>query len=212
MNRVKSIILLAVLGLIFMTACSRTSASTIPQIEPVIFETSKGIPAEPVQVREIAVSTISKEALAVSHKENQRDFSETAHLWMSLLAIKNNDVNDARHHLGDAMAFVKEPERRAEIQKLLWMMSKGDLFNAEHGIEEMAGGESISKIQVQRYHLQLTGRFIENRDSARVKRHMLDFMTDATDKQKAIAADLIQKSEKSDFYGAENDLVELIKK
>ncbi|GEM_PF-6866047 len=228
MKKARIITVLVIIGILPAIACSRIIPATMADGQPAVYEVSKGEPVGLVQDRsapgtsgespaavrekEEAPSVSAKGVIAEPVQEKERDFSGTMHHWMALLAMKNNDINDANRHLQDAMAFINEPKHAVEMQKIMAMIAKRDLYNAEHGIEEMAGGESLSRIKVQRYHLQSTGKSLEIKDFSAVKRHMEDFMADATDKQRVIALELLQKAEKGDFRGAEYALVELIKR
>lgn len=148
---------------------------------------------------------------AVPMMDWEKAAPEKIHHWMALLAIKNNEVADARHHLEDAFTFVKEPAHKNEMQKALQLIAQNKLHDLEHEIEEMAGGESPSGITMQRFNLQLMEKSIEGKNLPEVKRHTENFMAKATDKQKKIAGELLEKAEKGHFHEAEHELEELIR-
>lgn len=147
----------------------------------------------------------------MSAMEWEKEAPETMHHWMALLAIKNNDAADARHHLDQALTFVKELKHKSGMERAMTMMSQGKLHDMEHEIEEMAGGEAPSGMTIQRFHLQLVKRAVEAKDLAQVKHHVEKFMVKATDREKKIANELLKKVEKGDFHEAEHEVEELIK-
>lgn len=148
---------------------------------------------------------------AMAMMEWERAASETMHLWMAFLDIKNNDTVFALHHLKDTLTFIKEPGYKVEVEKAISLISRGNMLDAEHEIEEIVGSESPSGITMQHFHLQFVARALEVRNLIEVKRHTQKFMVKATDEQKKIAQELLDKAEKGDFHGAGHELEELIK-
>lgn len=100
------------------------------------------------EANEIAefIASLGKAEAPVQEWEKQT--TETMHHWMALLAIKGDDVRDAEHHLQDALTFIKEAEKKTEMEKALDLIARGNMHDAEHEIEEMAGSESPSGISM----------------------------------------------------------------
>lgn len=144
-------------------------------------------------------------------KEWEKAAPETMHHWMALLAIQSNDPQDATHHLRDALTFIQEPKHKAEMEKALKLIAEGNLHDAEHEIEEMAGAMSPSGVTMQRFHLVLAQRWVEAKDAARVKHHLEHFTVRAPEKEKKIAHEALELVEKGDFHGAEHEIEELLK-
>lgn len=139
---------------------------------------------------------------------------ETIHHWMALLAIKTNDIGDARTHLEEALTFVAEPKHRTDIrtdmEKALDLMVRGELYDAEDLIEEMAGAESPSGVTIQRFHLILVQRAVDEMNAAEARRHLERFAIKATDQQKALVREALEKIDANDFHEAEHEVEELL--
>lgn len=135
---------------------------------------------------------------------------ETIHHWMAMVAIKGNDVPEARLHLEEALAFVKEPRKKSEMEKALDFLAKGDLHAAEDEIEEMAGSDSPSGIAIQRFHLALVQQAIDGGDATQARRHLERFALKATEKQKALVEEALEKIAANDLHGAEHEVEELL--
>lgn len=142
-------------------------------------------------------------------KEWEKAATETMHAWMALLAIKSNDPEDARHHLQDILTFVKETKNKDQIDRTLGLIAQGNLHDAEHEIEEIAGSESPSGVTAQRFHLLLTQRSVEDKDVTRVKHHLDHFLVKATEGERAIAQEALDLVERGDFHEAEHEIEEL---
>lgn len=161
---------------------------------------------------EVAEFIAGMAAVKAPVQEWEKSVPETMHHWMALLAIKGNDVEDARHHLQDVLAFVKDPKHRAATEAAIKLIDQGKPHDAEHEIEEMAGSESPSGVTMKRFHLILAQRGVEAEDAAEVKHHLLGhFLTLATEKEKEIAHEAIELAEKGDFHEAEHEVEELLK-
>ncbi|MBI2830559.1 MAG: cytochrome c [Chloroflexi bacterium] len=141
----------------------------------------------------------------------EKSAPETIHHWMALVAIKNNDSQDAAHHIQDALTFVKDPKHKPEMEKALSLIAQGNIHDAEHEIEEMAGSESPSGVTRQRFHLTLTQHAVETKSAENVKHHLGHFMVKATEAQKKIAQEALELVEKGDFHEAEHEVEELLK-
>lgn len=135
---------------------------------------------------------------------------EIMHHWMALLSIKAGDVQDAKHHLQDALAFIKEPQHKAKMEKTIDLLNKGDLHEAEHEIEEMAGSESPSGITLARFHLVLASRSLEDKDAARAKHHLDHFIVMASGGDKVKAQEAMELAGKGDFHGAAHEIEEIM--
>ncbi|MBI2328990.1 MAG: cytochrome c [Chloroflexi bacterium] len=142
--------------------------------------------------------------------EWEKQTTETMHHWMALLAIKGGDAADARHHLQDALTLIQEPVKKTEMEKALNMMAQGNMHDAEHEIEEMAGAESPSGITRQRFHLILAQRDVEAENATGVKHHLDHFIVKATEAEKRIAQEALELVEKGDFHEAEHEIEELL--
>ncbi|MBI4285577.1 MAG: cytochrome c [Chloroflexi bacterium] len=161
-------------------------------------------------LKELAEFIASLAPAKMPVQEWEKATSETIHHWMALLAIKDGDAKDARHHLEDVITFVKEPMHKTEVNKALNMMAQGNIHDAEHEIEEMAGSESPSGITKQRFHVLLAQRGNEAENAAEAKHHLEHFMVKATDVQKKIAEEALELIEKGDFHEAEHEIEELM--
>lgn len=142
--------------------------------------------------------------------EWEKGTTEIMHYWMALLAIHDGDGADAHHHLEDVLTFVKEPMHKASTEKALNLIAQGNLHDAEHEIEEMAGSESPSGITMQRFHLILAQRGVEAKSTAEVKHHLEHFVRKATEAEKEIAGEALELVEKGDFHEAEHEIEELL--
>lgn len=137
--------------------------------------------------------------------------TETIHFWMALVSIKNRDVEDARHHLQDALAFIKEPMHKAEVEAALSMISQGNFHDAEHKIEDMAGSESPSGVTMQRFHLLLAQRGIQAKKADEVKHHLEHFIVKASEPEKAVVKKILELVAMVDFHEAEHEIENLLK-
>ena len=129
---------------------------------------------------------------------------------MALLAIKEGNAEDARHHLEDVLTFIQEPMHGTETEKVLNMMAQGNLHDAEHEIEEMAGSEYPSGITMRRFHLLLAQRSVEAESAAEVTHHLEHFLVKATESEGEIAQEALELIEKGDFHEAEHEIEELL--
>ncbi|MBI4243408.1 MAG: cytochrome c [Planctomycetes bacterium] len=143
-------------------------------------------------------------------QEWEKETTETMHHWMALLAIKDGDAEDAKHHLQDALTFVKEPMHKTETEKALNMIAQGKVHDAEHEIEEMAGAESPSGVTMQRFHLILAQRGVEAESATNVKHHLDHFVIKATEAEKKIAQEALELVGKGNFHEAEHEIEELL--
>lgn len=143
-------------------------------------------------------------------KDWEKAPSEVVHLWMALLAVKGNDSVDARHHLEDALAYIKEPERKTRAETALGLLRKGNLHHAEREIEEMVRSRAPSDVTRERLHLVLAERAIEEKDAAEVKHQLDHFVARATDGQKLLAKQALEKVAKNHFHEALHDMEQLI--
>ncbi len=137
--------------------------------------------------------------------------TENIHHWMALLAIKFNDVPDVQHHLRDAITFIKDPKKLAEVNKALDLLGKGNAHDAEHEIEELAGTESPSGITRQRLHLVVALRAIEAKNAKEANHHLEHFKTKATAKEMPVVTKALELVAKNDFHEAEHEVEELLK-
>lgn len=143
--------------------------------------------------------------------EWEKSTTETIHLWMSLLAIKGDDAQDALHHLEQAQTFIKAPVHAKEIKEAIDLIKQDKAHDAEHEIEEMAGAEAPSGITMKRFHLLLVQRDLAAENAASVKHHLEKFIAIATEKEKEIAREALELVEKGDFHEAEHEVEELLK-
>lgn len=159
----------------------------------------------------VAVFIASLEPAMARPLEWEAAAPETMHHWMALLAIKTNDTADARHHLEDVLALIKEPVHETQTREALDLINQGKLHYAEHEIEEMAGGESPSGVTMQRFHLVLAMDGVKEQNAAMVKHHLEHFLIEATEEQKVIAGKALQLIQAADFHEAEHEIEELLK-
>ncbi|MBI4181217.1 MAG: cytochrome c, partial [Chloroflexi bacterium] len=143
-------------------------------------------------------------------QEWEKATTETMHHWMALLAIKEGDAEDAKHHLQDVSTFIKEPMHKTGIERALNMIAQGKVHDAEHEIEEMAGTESPSGITMQRFHLVLAQRSVEDMNGAEVKHHLEHFLIKATESERKIVQEALELIGKGDFHEAEHEIEELL--
>ncbi|MBI4304201.1 MAG: cytochrome c [Chloroflexi bacterium] len=144
-------------------------------------------------------------------QEWEKAASETMHLWIALLTIRDNDVTGARQHLQHALSFVQEPKQQTEIQKALSLLSHGDAHQAEHQIEELAGAEPPSGVTIRRLHLILAQRSIETKDTAEIEYQLGHFSAKANELEKDVVREALELVEKGDFHEAEHEIEELLK-
>lgn len=180
----------------------RNPVGTMPAFPPAQLSDS--------ELNKIAEFVASLGEVTAPVQDWEKETTETMHHWMALLAIKGDDAEDAKHHLQDALAFIKEPAKKAEMEKALDLIAQGKIHDAEHEIEEMAGAESPSGITRQRFHLILAQRGIEDESATEVKHHLDHFMVNATEAEKKIAREALELVEKGDFHEAEHEIEELL--
>lgn len=140
----------------------------------------------------------------------EKQTTEAIHDWMALIAIKDGDAADAKHHLQDALAFIKEPMHKTETEKALNLIAQGNMHDAEHEIEEMAGAESPSGITMRRFHLLLAQRSVEAENATEVKHHLEHFLVKATADEEGIVQEALELIEKDDFHEAAHEIEELL--
>lgn len=143
-------------------------------------------------------------------KEWEKQTTETIHHWMAMLAIKGNNTEDTKHHLQDVLAYIPKSMHRAEIEKTLNLIAQGNVHDAEHEIEEMAGAQSPSGITIRRFHLVLAQRGIEAKSAIEVKHHLDHFLAKATAAERKIVQEALELVEKGDLHEAEHEVEELL--
>lgn len=162
------------------------------------------------ELDEVAAFLSSLGEAEASVQDWEKAAPETMHYWLALLAIKTGDAQNAKHHLEDVLGFIREPVQRTKMEEALGMMGKGNMHDAEHEIEEMAGSESPAGISVQRFHLTLAMSGVEAENANEVKHHLDHFMAKATEEQKEIVKEALEKIEMNDFHEAEHEIEELM--
>lgn len=135
---------------------------------------------------------------------------ETIHLWMALVAASTDDATDARHHIEDALTFIQDPDKKAELEEALELIEQGNLHDAAHEIEHLAGSEPPPGIVLQQFHLVLASHSLEEGDNATARHHLEHFMAAATGEEKTIARQAIELAERGEFHEAEHEIEELL--
>lgn len=203
-----SVLLLS--GFISMVSFSTGDEAAIDKSEPPVNKTTDKLKIETTtKTRDFPATTL--ELAPGPSQVEERYFYAAMHGWMALLAIKTDDIVETRRHLQEAMLSTSDAKHKEQIRECLDMLSTGKLLDAEHRIEEIVSGQSIYKKREQLYHLQYTAKYFEMRDVPSLKRHIEDFIIEASYTQKRTAKELVILAEEGDFLKAEAALLELIK-
>lgn len=129
------------------------------------------------------------------------------HHWMAILALKNDNIVEAQHHVVHIIELVTDPEHRHQMEEVLEMLEAGELHGAEHTIEGMLAGTAEPGLTLEQLHLRLADSAIQGRDVEDALHHIEHFLETATGTDRTTGEEIIGLLEAGDLHEA-GDIVE----
>lgn len=97
---------------------------------------------------------------------------ESTHLLMLLIALKADDLNETRHHLGHAREFIDNPEIQEQLNEFEGMLDADNMHDAEHMVESMLGDTEADQATMTTLHLEVTVQALRLEDADDARHHL----------------------------------------
>ncbi len=146
------------------------------------------------------------------HGHPQEDLTPIhVHHLMTLLALQNENIPDAIHHLEHAIALAEDETQKQELKGLVDLLKEGEVHDVEHDLQNILGnmqpevGATLVRLEAQ-LALEMLGQ--ENIEEAR---HAVEHIVSMTtgEEQKA-AREILELLAENNVEGAEVHLRELL--
>lgn len=156
------------------------------------------------------VESLGGASAAHNHGDQELTPIHVHHL-MTLMALQNENVPDAIHHLEHAASLAADETQRQELATLLDLLKQGKVHDVEHKLQEILGnmepevGTTLGQLQAQ-----LALDLLSEMDVAGA-RHAVEHMAEvATGDEQATAREVLDLLDKNDIAGAKAHLRELL--
>ena len=165
----------------------------------------------------LPVGATTPPADEVTHDDDAHDEGESfvldaqtvQHHWQALLAIRDDDLADASHHVQHIIAAV-DGAHLVAMQEVAELIEAGDVHDAEHEIEGMLAGQAELDLSMEALHLQMALDALANDEIAESVHHLDHFVAASADHEAEEGSEILATIAAGDHHAAEERIAALI--
>lgn len=132
----------------------------------------------------------------------------TMHHWMAILALKVDQLPEAKHHVEHIIELVEEEDHLHRMEEVLEDLNASNLHDAEHTIEDMLAGTAEPELSHSELHLQMILSALSVRDEEDARHHLQHFMEEAMPDRKEMGQEVMGHLDMGEIHEAK----ELVKR
>ena len=137
------------------------------------------------------------------------DGLSTMHHWMTLLALDNGNVAEAKHHVQHIIGLVSGDHLR-EMKEILEEIEAEKLHDAEHSVQGMLAGSAEPDLALPQLHLRLALGALEQRKAPDAQHHLDHYSQAVSETDAAQGRRVLELIRAGELHDAEHDIQELL--